>query len=138
MEKDLRRKAVVMIIENSGKKVLFTKRNPKRKYLPGVWALPAGHIDPGEDYIKTSKREAREELGIDVNSVELLETVEEPGGDKSLVYVVKIAYDSYTKNPKINTDEFEQIDWMSLSDFYKKYSDDQIGSTLRHLRSKLS
>jgi len=47
-------------------KVFLPKRADTKKFLPGKYELPGGHIDYGEDIEMGLKREIREELGIDV------------------------------------------------------------------------
>lgn len=46
-------------------KVFLPKRADTKKFLPGVYELPGGHIDFGEDIITGLKREIREEFGMD-------------------------------------------------------------------------
>ena len=53
------------------KKIFLPKRAKTKKFLPGVFELPGGHIDFGEDIIDGLKREIREELGMEIE-------VEEP------------------------------------------------------------
>ena len=47
-------------------KVFLPKRADAKKFLPGVYELPGGHIDFGENIVDGLKREVREELGIDI------------------------------------------------------------------------
>lgn len=63
------RSAVHMFIMD-GDNVLLQKRKGS-KLWPGYYALPAGHIDEGENQYDALVREAREELGIeiDLNSI---------------------------------------------------------------------
>jgi 8-oxo-dGTP diphosphatase len=42
------------------------KRALTKKFLPGVYELPGGHIEFGEDVVSGLKREIYEELGMDV------------------------------------------------------------------------
>lgn len=130
------RQAVVMLIYNERGEVLFTKRSSTRKLLPGVWALPSGHIESGENLKGAAIREAGEELNIQVTDVNLVETINEPSGDNALVYLVNIPKEAYNGTPSINNDEFESISWMRIENFYSRFSDEEIGSTLRHLRAR--
>ncbi len=45
-------------------KVFLPKRAATKKFLPGVFELPGGHIDFGEDIINGLKREIKEEFGM--------------------------------------------------------------------------
>ncbi len=47
-------------------KVFLPKRADAKKFLPGVYELPGGHIDFGENIVEGLKREIQEELGIDI------------------------------------------------------------------------
>ena len=62
--------AVHMIIKKDNK-ILLQKRKGS-KLWPGYYALPAGHIDEGENQYDALVREAREELGIDLDPKKIL------------------------------------------------------------------
>lgn len=47
-------------------KVFLAQRAMTKKFFPGVYELPGGHIDFGEDIVAGLKREVREELGKDI------------------------------------------------------------------------
>lgn len=130
------REAVVLFIYNDKGEALFTKRSKNRRFLPGVWALPSGHMKKGESFEETAIREAQEELAIDVHAVSLIEDIHEPSGDNIQVHLLSILANSYSGIPTIHTDEFEAISWMKVSDFYAKFKDEEIGSTLRYLRPR--
>ncbi len=44
--------------------VLLALRSAHRRWFPGVWDLPGGHVEPGEDPRDALIRELGEELGI--------------------------------------------------------------------------
>ncbi len=48
-------------------KVFLPKRADTKKFLPGVYELPGGHIDFGEGIADGLQREIREEFGVSVN-----------------------------------------------------------------------
>jgi 8-oxo-dGTP diphosphatase len=48
-------------------KIFFPKRADTKKFLPGVYELPGGHIDYGEDIVEGLKREIMEEFGMTVS-----------------------------------------------------------------------
>jgi len=47
-------------------KIFLAKRADTKKFLPGVYELPGGHIDFGEDILDGLKREIKEELNMSV------------------------------------------------------------------------
>lgn len=47
-------------------KVFLPKRAATKKFLPGVFELPGGHIDYGEDIVTGLKREITEEFGMTI------------------------------------------------------------------------
>jgi len=47
-------------------KVFLPQRALTKKFYPGVYEVPGGHIDFGEDVIAGLRREVREELGKDI------------------------------------------------------------------------
>ena len=62
--------AVYMIISNDNK-ILLQKRKGT-KLWPGYYSLPAGHIDEGENQYDALVREAKEELGININPQKII------------------------------------------------------------------
>lgn len=61
-------KAVVVFIINSKKQVLLQRRSPNKKMWPNMWDITAGgHVLAGEFGFQAIIREAKEELGLDLN-----------------------------------------------------------------------
>ncbi|MHA3704777.1 NUDIX domain-containing protein [Jatrophihabitans sp. YIM 134969] len=52
-----------------GDEVLLVHRHPDRRHFPGVWDLPGGHVEPGEEPVAALRRELREELGVTVTGL---------------------------------------------------------------------
>lgn len=48
-------------------KIFLPKRADTKKFLPGVYEIPGGHIDFGEDIVAGLKREIKEEFGADIS-----------------------------------------------------------------------
>lgn len=51
---------------NGIENVFLAQRAMTKKFFPGVYEMPGGHIDFGEDIIAGLKREVKEELGKDI------------------------------------------------------------------------
>ena len=61
-------KSAVHMIIMKDDKILVQKRKGS-KLWPGYYALPAGHIDEGENQYDALLREAKEELGIKIEKI---------------------------------------------------------------------
>ena len=64
-------KSAVHLILTQEDKILLQKRKGS-KLWPGYYALPAGHIDEGENQYEALVREANEELGIGIDPSKIL------------------------------------------------------------------
>ncbi len=67
MEKNIRISSAVLIIEKG--KILLGKRN--KQFGFGQWVLPGGKIEFKETHQEAAKREAKEELGLNVEITRL-------------------------------------------------------------------
>jgi 8-oxo-dGTP diphosphatase len=61
---------VECFVEKDGK-YLMLKRSPTKKILPNVWIAPGGHQEFCEGVISATKREIREETGLEIENVQL-------------------------------------------------------------------
>lgn len=68
-----------VIIENSEGKILLQQRRDN-----GRWGIPGGAMEIGEKYVETARREVWEEVGIEVENLQLFGIYS--GENKILVY----------------------------------------------------
>ena len=66
---------VVAALILQGQKILLGLRSTERKYIPGVWDVFGGHVEPGEGHEQTLSRELKEELGITPTVWKYLDTL---------------------------------------------------------------
>ena len=67
-------RSVHVWIVNSKNEVLLQKRSPLKDNHPDKWDISAaGHVSAGEDYIISALRETEEELGLKIESAELMQ-----------------------------------------------------------------
>jgi 8-oxo-dGTP diphosphatase len=84
------RPTVDIIIEVSpGEVVLIERLNP-----PYGWALPGGFVEYGETLEQAARREAKEEVGVDLEALQQFHTYSEPERDPrghtiSTVFIAK-------------------------------------------------
>lgn len=68
-ERHLLRAAVYLIVEKNDH-ILFIRRF-QTGYRDGEYTLPAGHVEANETFLETCVREAKEEIGIEIDEVDL-------------------------------------------------------------------
>ena len=83
MEREKFLSSVYMIIKNKEGQILLQRRKGT-KLWPGYLALPAGHIDKGENAYEAVIREAKEELDITFTEDNIIDTFVVNRKNKSL------------------------------------------------------
>lgn len=71
-EKGLWHREISVFIMNEKNEMLVQKRASTKKFYPNTWSLCAGHIDAGEQPIKSAIRELEEEVGLVATENELI------------------------------------------------------------------
>lgn len=62
-----------------GGRLLLVRRTPT-DFMPGMWELPGGHIEPGESIPEAARRELLEETGLQLRQVmDLIDTFDYDG-----------------------------------------------------------
>ena len=108
--------SVVAVIINDDREVLLTKRNIPP--FQGEWVMPGGKIDLGEPIIKAIEREVMEEVGLQVEVVDLLDVFEHvTPGDENYHFIILY----YRCRPlfcdiRHNQDEVEEARWVAQQD----------------------
>lgn len=79
------------VIFKDGRFVLIKRKNPP---FQGMWALPGGFVDIGETVEAAAVREAKEETGLDIELLALLNVYSDPARDPrghtvSVVYIAR-------------------------------------------------
>jgi 8-oxo-dGTP diphosphatase len=78
--------AAATLIINDRNEVLLLKRGSTAPWMPNMWNLPGGKIDPGEMPVEAAVREAKEETGIEVSDLILVQTRSEDWGTLYLYF----------------------------------------------------
>ena len=108
--------AIYLIIKNEEGKALVQRRQGT-KLWPGFLALPAGHVDEGENAIEAAIREAREELSIEFKEENITDSYVVCRKNKSRppYYDVYFEISSYNGEIKINEPEkCSELKWIDL------------------------
>ena len=97
-------------------RVLLAHRSPGRRWYPDVWALPGGHVEPGETERQALVRELGEELGVDVLDCAPVAELTAGDGEDSLRLTVH-RVDRWTGEPVNATPaEHDELRWCGPGD----------------------
>jgi 8-oxo-dGTP diphosphatase len=83
--------AAAVLIEQDGRVLLVRRVNEPFR---GMWTLPAGFVDGGEDPAEAAARECLEETGLSVHITQVLDVIagkeHERGADFIIVYLAEV------------------------------------------------
>ncbi len=122
MEKEVSAGAIVFYVEKNKPLFLLLYKKPRKGYKE-IYEFPKGNIEENEDPIVTTKREIKEETGLDINIIkgfkERISWVYRREGKS--VYKEMICYlaESKTKNVKISK-EHDAFEWLDFEEAIKK------------------
>ena len=105
-----------LLIERNGK-FLFTRQAPDAPRGAGQWFFPSGHVELGESLEETLKREAKEEVGLDVKFEKLVgyaEYIKAPHHVLILFGRCEIARGKITPGGDV-----DKTEWVAKEDFHK-------------------
>lgn len=100
-------------------KVFLPKRAETKKFLPGKFELPGGHIEYGEDMIEGLKREMMEEFEMLINVGDpfaVFTYINEIKGSHSIEVIYFATFAGSIENIKINPEDHSEFIWVSLED----------------------
>ena len=130
-------KAVVVFIINSKGQVLLQKRSANKKLWPNMWDMTAGgHVLTGEFGFEAIIREAKEELGIDLNEKDLRflgsVTSEDQKGD-----IVNRHFNEYfiankdldETKLKLQEEEVSEVKWVDKEEIIRRVKNNFDGIT---------
>ncbi|MFN8959236.1 MAG: NUDIX domain-containing protein [Hyphomonadaceae bacterium] len=109
---------VRIVIQDSEGKVLLQKRSDF-----GVWGLPGGNAEPGEDLRTVAHREVFEETGLTITDIKPFgfssnpetETLEFPNGDQCQFFVLNFFTRCYSGDLIMQDGESLELDWFDLN-----------------------
>lgn len=96
-------------------KILIIKRSMNDNFLPGIWELPGGRIKSNERIIFGLKREVREEVGIEIEVKELLNTQRFLKKSEGIIIEMSIFVAIPLNNKIILSDEHSDYLWIELN-----------------------
>ena len=130
-------KAVVVFIINSKNQVLLQKRSATKKLWPNLWDISAGgHVSAGEFGYQAVIREAKEEIGIDIDKGDLLfiGSVRSSNMKSNIInnhfnefFVLNKDID--VSQLKLQAEEVQDIRWFEKDDVIQRIHDNYNGFT---------
>jgi mutator protein MutT len=113
---------VVAVIRNdAGEVLLAQRRQPQTPEIHGKWEFVGGGVDFGEDPIDSLKREAREEIGVEIEVTRLLPKVisdiqKFDNGDRLQVLVLSYECRIISGVPKSTDEEVGEVKFFPADD----------------------
>jgi 8-oxo-dGTP pyrophosphatase MutT (NUDIX family) len=129
------------IVLNQEGQILLIRRSDKDTYNPGLWELPGGKLDEGQDISNALEREVFEETGLLVIPKDRLAYFESvvltSGKYKGLPYLTIIGI-STSKSKKVRlSEEHSEYKWCSVDEAYELETADSTLKAIQTLEDKL-
>ena len=113
----------VWIFTKEGK-ILIQKRSKKKELNPGVWDVSvAGHVKFNENIKKAAKRETLEEIGININTKDLLKigiykniNIHPTAIDREFFHTYKLKIDENNIDLDYKNNEIDDLKFISIEE----------------------
>ncbi len=108
---------VQLVLKQENNILLLKRKNTG--YGDGKYCLPGGHVEQNEEIRKSAIREAKEEIGIDINlrDLELYKILNRKINDKEEYVDFVFKVEKWSGNVKnIETEKCEEIIWKDIKD----------------------
>jgi 8-oxo-dGTP diphosphatase len=116
-------------------KVFRAKRAESKKFLPGLFELPGGHIDFGENIVEGLKREVLEETGMHISvgdAFYAFDYINEIKGSHFLEIVFFAKFLDPIENIKLEPEDHSEWRWMNEEDVRRfPTTDSELAAVLR-------
>ena len=112
------------LVFNDKKEILLNLRSDTN-----TWGIPGGSMELGETVEETARRELKEETGLIVDNLELINVLsgkdyyfEYPNGDKMWTVIVLYKVTNYKGELKVSDNESKKLEFFSLDNLPKMES----------------
>jgi len=113
MQNRQEQRIVVSGVLESPKGVLLVQRPITKKIAPGIYHLPGGHVEFGEDPETSLRRELQEEFSLDVRVDGVVRIFSYIRGDVHFVEITyKVSSDFLADTVTFDEKETESIEWV--------------------------
>jgi 8-oxo-dGTP diphosphatase len=104
-------------------KVFLPKRAATKKFLPGLYELPGGHIDYGEDIVDGLTREIAEELNMTVTMGDpfaVFTYINEVKGSHSIEVIYFAQFVEPIEQITIQPEDHSRFDWFTKEEVVRR------------------
>jgi 8-oxo-dGTP diphosphatase len=102
----------VYITDGKGNLLMFFRKSP---HEPGTWCPPGGHLEMGESFLDCCKKEVLEEVGLNLEEVEMLGVVNNVFSENKHYVNVDFLAKGVSGEAKIGEpDKCEKLGWYSI------------------------
>lgn len=109
-------------------KVFLPRRADTKKFLPGVYEVPGGHVEFGEDIVEGLKREIKEEFSMDVavgDPFAVFTYINQTKGSHSVEVIFFAQFMGGIENIRLDPADHSEYDWFAEEELGKVISDDK-------------
>lgn len=143
LPKDCYHLVVHVWIKNRKGQYLISQRSASRPTFPLMWETVGGSVLKGENSLQGAIREVKEEVGIDLESIEgkiVFSKIRGVIGEKKFNDILDVwlfEYDGIVLLEQATTDEVVQTKWLYPEQIKELYNSKQLVSTLKYFFDKI-
>jgi len=107
-------------------KLFLAKRAATKKFLPGVFELPGGHVDFGEEITRGLKREVIEEFGMKIKIGDPFYAytyTNEIKGSHSVEVIYFARFSDPLEKITINPEDHSEYSWFTFNDVQRRINE---------------
>ena len=114
--------AVKAFIVNENDELLLVKRSDDDLHKPGVWEVPGGRLESGEDPFEGLKREVSEETGLEINIRNPLRIHHFTREDGGKITMITFYCRTRGRDVRLSNEHTDHI-WIDIDGAYSKIFD---------------
>ncbi len=116
---------------NDEHKILITRRAQRNDVLPGIWDIPGGTLEDGEDPYDGAMREVKEETGLAIAKPKLFFQKSNVDDSKKKQFITLVFRATYLGGEiRLNPEEHDQYAWINASEIGKYKAVDYVPECL--------
>lgn len=111
-------------------KIFLPKRAVTKKFLPGVYELPGGHIDYGEDMLAGLQREIKEEFQVEISVGDpfaCFTYLNEVKGSHSVEVIYFATFVSPLANITLHPEDHSEYGWFAVDELEQVMTENKRG-----------